>query len=142
MDPTVKYRSIFVYVLTSTEKTVRDRIWWVVLVGRYPSGRGLTQNSRGNNAEECRSRCLETMAPHESDNLEKNKKGGLSAVMRIEKVSNIGKHLNLLRKFRGKFVGFVMGRNIFVTTLKGDLPQSKHAHNRRFDQALDRTVPL
>ena len=37
MDPTVKYHSIFVYMLTSTEKTVRDRIWWVVLVGRYPS---------------------------------------------------------------------------------------------------------
>jgi len=46
MDPTVKYRSIFVYVLTSTEKTVRDRIWWVVLVGRYPSERRLTQTER------------------------------------------------------------------------------------------------
>jgi hypothetical protein len=63
MDPTVKYHSIFVYMLTSTEKTVRDRIWRVVLVGRYPREFKFYLNSR-------------TMAPHESDNLEKNKKGG------------------------------------------------------------------
>jgi hypothetical protein len=36
VDSSVKYHSIKVYILTSTEKTVRNSIWWVVLVGRYP----------------------------------------------------------------------------------------------------------
>jgi hypothetical protein len=33
---TVKYHSIVSYALTSTAKTMRDRIWQAVLVGRYP----------------------------------------------------------------------------------------------------------
>ena len=36
MDPSVKYHSIEIYILTGAEKTHGDRIWWVVLVGRYP----------------------------------------------------------------------------------------------------------
>ena len=35
-DPTVKYHSLKIYILTATAKTSRDSIWWVVLVGRYP----------------------------------------------------------------------------------------------------------
>ena len=34
----VKYHSIFVYLLTSSAKTMKDSIWWAVLVGRYPRG--------------------------------------------------------------------------------------------------------
>jgi len=36
MDPTVKYHSVKIYILTCTEKTDENTIWWVVLVGRYP----------------------------------------------------------------------------------------------------------
>ena len=36
MDPSVKYHSVKIYILTCTEKTGEDTVWWVVLVGRYP----------------------------------------------------------------------------------------------------------
>jgi hypothetical protein len=36
MDPQVKYHSFLMYILTWTEKTAGNSIWWVVLVGRYP----------------------------------------------------------------------------------------------------------
>ena len=36
VDPTVKYRSLKIYILTWAEKTPGDSIWWAVLVGRYP----------------------------------------------------------------------------------------------------------
>ena len=36
LDSSVKYHSVFMYVLTLAEKTLRDSIWWAVLVGRYP----------------------------------------------------------------------------------------------------------
>jgi hypothetical protein len=36
MESSVKYHSEKMYFLTSTEKTARNSIWWVVLVGRYP----------------------------------------------------------------------------------------------------------
>jgi len=36
IDPTVKYHSLKIYILTCAEKTHGDSIWWVVLVGRYP----------------------------------------------------------------------------------------------------------
>ena len=36
VDPTVKYRSLKIYILTCAEKTHGDSIWWAVLVGRYP----------------------------------------------------------------------------------------------------------
>ena len=36
MDPTVKYHSLKLYILTPTAKTTGDRIWRAVLVGRYP----------------------------------------------------------------------------------------------------------
>ncbi len=38
VDSSVKYHSLKIYILTSTEKTSRDSIWWAVLVGRYPRG--------------------------------------------------------------------------------------------------------
>ncbi len=37
MDPKVKYHSLKIYILTSRAKISGDSIWWVVLVGRYPS---------------------------------------------------------------------------------------------------------
>ena len=37
LDPSVKYHSFEVYILTFVEKMQGDSIWWVVLVGRYPS---------------------------------------------------------------------------------------------------------
>ena len=36
MESSVKYHSFDMYILISTDKTARDSIWWVVLVGRYP----------------------------------------------------------------------------------------------------------
>jgi len=36
MDPSVKYHSVKIYILTCTAKTYENTIWWVVLVGRYP----------------------------------------------------------------------------------------------------------
>ena len=36
VDPSVKYHSLKIYILTCEEKTRGDSIWWVVLVGRYP----------------------------------------------------------------------------------------------------------
>jgi len=36
VDSPVKYHSVKMYVLTSIAKIWRDRIWWAVLVGRYP----------------------------------------------------------------------------------------------------------
>ena len=36
VDPSMKYHSFELYVLTSAAKTSRDSIWWAVLVGRYP----------------------------------------------------------------------------------------------------------
>ncbi len=36
VDPTVKYHSLKMYILTGLEKPIGDSIWWVVLLGRYP----------------------------------------------------------------------------------------------------------
>jgi len=36
MDPSVKYHSSHICLLTPSEKQAGDSIWWVVLVGRYP----------------------------------------------------------------------------------------------------------
>ncbi len=47
VDPTVKYHSLRIYILTPVAKTLGDSIWRVVLVGRYPSKRRLTQTGRG-----------------------------------------------------------------------------------------------
>ena len=37
-ESSVKYHSVSVYVLTCRVKRGGDSVWWVVLVGRYPSG--------------------------------------------------------------------------------------------------------
>ena len=47
MDPPMKHHSVEMYVLTPRVKRAGDSIWWVVLVGRYPSKRRLTQTGRG-----------------------------------------------------------------------------------------------
>jgi hypothetical protein len=61
MESSVKYHSFVAYILTSTAKTLRDSIWWVVLVGRYPRGFKPNLNPR-------------SVAPPELS-LETNKKG-------------------------------------------------------------------
>ena len=43
----MKHRSFMMYILTLSAKTMRDSIWWVVLVGRYPLLNQISpQNSR------------------------------------------------------------------------------------------------
>ena len=47
VDPTVKYHSVRLYILTCAAKRRGDSIWWVVLVGRYLSGRRRSRTKNG-----------------------------------------------------------------------------------------------